>query len=108
MSKTYAEAVFEKYKNSNIEVEVYIGQSRGRQLYNEYELDKYTIIRGYIKDAIGDMLVVESKIYLNEIDFIKKDVCINGFSIHCITNVEKNVRHEEIFIKLLAKQPKIN
>ncbi len=64
------------------EVEVYLGDSGYSLKYSEYDFNLKNIIRGKVKEGIGDCLILEVG------DIKKSEVFVNSWSIKCIVPVD--------------------
>ena len=89
----YAAAVIHLYKGK--EVDIFAGDSKTKLIFKDWETELKSIIRGTIKEAIGDALLIECKTPLGP-----KEVLINVWSIKTVVPVDgatatKDFYHDE-------------
>jgi len=87
---SYAQAIGELLKGKM--VEVFCGEQAKNLLFNDYEISQRSVIRGKIKDVIGDCLIIEC-----ERGGIKNNAYVNGWQIQTIVPINNTLSMVDVF-----------
>lgn len=87
----FAVAALELYKDKLIEINT--GETATSVQYSDYEKSQKHLIRGYLKDVIGDGLVIEC-----QINKFKKIVLVNVWSIISIMEFTDNGHLSDVYV----------
>ncbi len=87
----YAVAALEMYKDKF--VEIYMGDSATSLQFADCSVNQKNVVRGRLRDAIGDGLVLEC-----EVNHQKQNVLINVWSIVIIMELEGHGNISDIYI----------
>jgi hypothetical protein len=79
--KTYSEAIAEIYDGQF--VEIYLGENGGINHYAENSVEQKIYISGFIKEAIGNLLIFEAVTITNS-QKITKEIALNGWEITAV------------------------
>jgi len=93
----YAGAAITMFKDKL--VEVYTGNSATTLQFSECSVEQKSVIRGYLRDAIGDGVVIECKVHGN-----MQNVLINVWSIVTIMELKGHGNISDIFIDEYKEQ----
>jgi hypothetical protein len=84
------------YKYQNKKVEVNCGETAITMIYNDHTLQEKSVVRGVLKDVIGDALVLLCDVP----GFKQKEVLVNCWCVTSVTSFDgtgstKNVYYDE-------------
>ena len=100
MSQSYVELVTALLKGKTIEV--YEGTNGKIQKWNDYDNQQKELIRGVLKDGVGDLLIVEVTD-----DFGNTNIAyINGWNVKLIVEPKNSMSMLDIYIPDEKKQVK--
>lgn len=97
---SYAEGLLASLKNKKIEI--YTGDTSRVQEYSDYSLSQKSVIRGVLRDCLGDCVVVECTDSRGATNL----VYLNGWSITAVMEPKNNLSIVDIFINESEKQEK--
>lgn len=98
--KSYAESVLIFLKGKF--VEIYEGTNGKLQKWADYENQQKEVIRGILKDSVGDLLIVEVTDILGNTN----DVYINGFAVKTIIEPKNGLSIIDVYTQEQKKQSK--
>lgn len=99
MEKTFVESVASYLKGKN--VEVYAGTSSKSRAYSDFEVQQKEVIRGILKDAIGELLIIEVDNGINT-----NVVYVNGWSVVAILEPQNGISIIDVYVDEHTKQKK--
>jgi hypothetical protein len=82
----FAAAALELYKDKVIEINT--GEVQTTLLFDDHTKDQKSIVRGILKDAVGDALILECNV-----NGQRHDVLINCWSISSLMELKEYKRH---------------
>ncbi len=97
--RTFVEIAASFLKGKNIEL--YAGTSGRSRAYSDFEVQQKEVIRGVLKDAIGELLIVEVADGPNT-----NLVYINGWSVVAIVEPKNGMSMVNIYVDENTKQIK--
>lgn len=97
--RTYVEIAASFLKGKN--VEVYAGTSGRSRAYSDFEVQQKEVIRGVLKDAIGELLIMEVTDGSNT-----NLVYVNGWSVVAIVEPKNKMSIVNIYVDENTKQRK--
>lgn len=101
MNKSFAESVLPYLKDK--QVEVYANSSSLERRYSDFEVTQKEVIRGILKDASGDMFVIE----ISSVDgYSTNTVFVNCWHVTSIIEPKNNISLTECYVDEHKKQPK--
>lgn len=99
-NSSYAETILLHLKGKTIEV--YSGDSNRTHIYLDYEINNSQVIKGTLKDAVGECLMIECA----QANGAKSLVYINSWAVTAIVESAVGISFSEILIDSKAEKPK--
>jgi len=87
----FAQACLQLYKDKPVEINT--GEQKTKLLLADFEHEQKSLIRGTIRDAFGDGLLVECKIGKNT-----KKILINVWQIISVAEIDDNGSMKDIYV----------
>lgn len=86
----FAEAAIHYYKNQLVEINT--GETRTKQIMDQFEHEIQYVIRGKIIDAYGAGILVEVNSHKG-----KRNILVNAFSVKSISKLESNTSISDLY-----------
>ena len=86
---TYAETVAKRYLNE--EVEIFMGNTLGSQLYTDYESSDNAIVDGIIRGAEGETLIIDCVFKLGDGSSRTVEVLLHGWAVEAVMRRSEGV-----------------
>jgi hypothetical protein len=88
-------------------VEIYCGSSKRTVQYSDYEINERAVVRGKLKNIVGDCIVVECSFKNGEtLKVHTNDIYINAWSVSGVCVPDASLSIVDMFIEESSKQPK--
>ncbi len=87
----YAAALLQTYRDKLVEINT--GESATTLLFDDHQVTQKSVIRGVIKDALGDALIIECNV-----NGAKQKVLINSWSINMVMELKGNGNLRDIYV----------
>ncbi len=98
--ETFGELLMQRMRDKRIEV--YLGSSAKTREYADFSVDHKEVIRGVLRDAVGDLMVVEVFDKANNSNL----VYVNCWCVTAVLEPQNKISVIDVFCDAAAKQVK--